>query len=58
MWVVCGIQMWWRGVFCEERKWVKLAQFCVVVLERHYNRADGQVNANDGTIKYHKLEYS
>ena len=54
---VCDIQMWWRGVVCEERKWMKLAQLCVAVLQRHYNRTDMQVNANDGPMRYHKLVY-
>jgi hypothetical protein len=31
-------------LFVRNRKWIKLAQYCVSVLARHYNRADRQVN--------------
>jgi len=31
---VWHIDVWWRGVVCEERKWMELAQLRVVVLER------------------------
>ena len=38
IWVSCvcvwHIDVWWRGVVCEERKWMELAQLRVVVLER------------------------
>jgi hypothetical protein len=52
IWVVCGIETWWSGVVCEDRKWIKLAQLCVAVLEIHFNTTDGLVTANDGLMRY------